>query len=222
MSERVHDNERQSRPRCAGAIPCPSRSPSQHRLGTRLSTRPSTRSSTPSQPPHTAPVVNRVPNKPSFCMPHRKIVSAASQKTDTRDPYSPQSPADLQLPKVACRPRLFIAVRRRLRNNASGLSLTTKGKPMTKKLAALIGGALLVAGCAHPVSVDDLNAVRATAEAAQSAANQAQSVANEARQIAQTAQTTANNAQRAAQEAQACCDSTNQRLDRMFEESQAK
>ena len=59
---------------------------------------------------------------------------------------------------------------------------------MTKKLAALIGGALLVAGCAHPVSVDDLNAVRATAEAAQSAANDAQRVANEARQLAQGAQ----------------------------------
>lgn len=93
---------------------------------------------------------------------------------------------------------------------------------MTKKLAALIGGALLVAGCAHPVSVDDLNAVRATAEAAQSAANDAQRVANEARQLAQGAQSTANQALREAQDAQACCDATNQRLDRMFEETQSK
>ena len=93
---------------------------------------------------------------------------------------------------------------------------------MTKKLAALIGGALLVAGCAHPVSVDDLNAVRATAEAAQSAANDAQRVANEARQLAQGAQSTANQALREAQDAQACCDATNQRLDRMFEQTQSK
>ena len=50
---------------------------------------------------------------------------------------------------------------------------------MTKKLAALVGGVILVAGCAHPVSVADLNAVRATAEAAQSAANDAQRVAND-------------------------------------------
>jgi hypothetical protein len=47
-------------------------------------------------------------------------------------------------------------------------------------------------------------------------------VANEARQLAQGAQSTANQALRAAQDAQACCDATNQRLDRMFEESNQK
>jgi hypothetical protein len=93
---------------------------------------------------------------------------------------------------------------------------------MTKKLAALIGVVLLAAGCAHPVSVDDLDAARNTAEAAQSAANDAQRVANEARQLAQQAQTTANNALRAAQDAQACCDATNQRIDRLVEEGLAK
>ena len=52
---------------------------------------------------------------------------------------------------------------------------------MTKKLAALIGVVALMSGCASQVTMDDLNAVRATAEAAQSAANDAQRVANEAR-----------------------------------------
>jgi hypothetical protein len=93
---------------------------------------------------------------------------------------------------------------------------------MTKKLAALIGGVLLAAGCAHPVSEDDLNAVRATAEAAQSAANDAARVANEARQAASTAQSAANQALSAAQDAQACCDATNQRVDRMFEDLQTE
>jgi hypothetical protein len=93
---------------------------------------------------------------------------------------------------------------------------------MTMKLAALVGGVLLVAGCAHPVSVEDLNEVRSAAQAAQSAANDAQRVANEARQLAQGAQSTANSALSAAQDAQACCDATNQRLDRMFEEQVSK
>lgn len=93
---------------------------------------------------------------------------------------------------------------------------------MTKKLAALVGGIILTAGCAHPVSVEDLDAVRATAQAAQTAANEAQSVANQARQLAQGAQSTANQALEAAQNAQACCDATNQRIDRLIEEGVAK
>jgi hypothetical protein len=47
-------------------------------------------------------------------------------------------------------------------------------------------------------------------------------VANEARQAASGAQSTANQALSAAQDAQACCDATNQRLDRMFEQQQQK
>jgi hypothetical protein len=93
---------------------------------------------------------------------------------------------------------------------------------MTKKLAALIGSVVLMGGCASQVTTEDLNAVRAVAEGAQSAANDAQRVANEARQLAQGAQSTANQALSAAQDAQACCDATNQRIDRMFEESQQK
>jgi hypothetical protein len=93
---------------------------------------------------------------------------------------------------------------------------------MTMKLAALLSGVLLVAGCASEVSVEDLNAVRSIAQGAQTAANDAQRVANEARQLAQGAQSTANQALRAAQDAQACCDATNQRLDRMFEQQVSK
>lgn len=94
---------------------------------------------------------------------------------------------------------------------------------MRMKLAALVGGVILAAGCATPeVSVDDLNAVRSIAEGAQSTAADAQRVANEARQMAQGAQSTANQALRAAQDAQACCDATNQKIDRMFEDLQSK
>lgn len=93
---------------------------------------------------------------------------------------------------------------------------------MSMKLAALVGGVILAAGCAHPVSVEDLDAVRQIAQGAQTAANDAQRVANEARQLAQGAQTTANQALSAAQDAQACCDATNQRVDRMFEELNQK
>jgi Alanine-zipper, major outer membrane lipoprotein len=117
--------------------------------------------------------------------------------------------------------RQSIAVRRSLRNNAGGLSLNSKGKPMTKKLAALIGVALL-SGCASQVTTEDLNAVRSIAEGAQSTANDAQRVANEARQLAQGAQTAANQAMRAAQDAQACCDATNQKIDKMFEQKTSK
>ena len=92
---------------------------------------------------------------------------------------------------------------------------------MTRKLAALVCGLALASGCAT-VSVEDLAAVRATAEAASSAANDAQRTANEARQLASGAQSTANQALSGAQDAQACCDATNQRLDRMFEQSQQK
>jgi PBP1b-binding outer membrane lipoprotein LpoB len=99
----------------------------------------------------------------------------------------------------------------------------SKGNPMTKTLAALIGGAVLISGCATPsVTEEDLDAVRATAQAAQTAANDAQRVANEARQLAQGAQSTANQALSAAQDAQACCDQTNQRIDRLIEESATK
>ena len=57
---------------------------------------------------------------------------------------------------------------------------------------------------------------------AQNAANGAQRTATQAQQTASGAQSTANQALQVAQAAQACCDATNQRLDRMFEQSQRK
>jgi hypothetical protein len=92
---------------------------------------------------------------------------------------------------------------------------------MTKKIAALVCGLAISAGCAS-LSPEDLEAVRSTAQAAQTAAENAQRAANEARQLASGAQTTANQALSAAQDAQACCDATNQRLDRMFESMNSK
>jgi hypothetical protein len=90
------------------------------------------------------------------------------------------------------------------------------------RAAALVGSLVIVTGCANRVTTEQLDAVRATAEAAQNAANAAQRTATQAQQAASGAQTTANQALQAAQAAQACCDATNQRLDRMFEQSQAK
>jgi F0F1-type ATP synthase epsilon subunit len=89
------------------------------------------------------------------------------------------------------------------------------------RVAALVGGFVIVTGCAS-VKPEQLDMVRATAEAAQNAANAAQRTATQAQQTASAAQSTANQALQAAQAAQACCDATNQRVDRMFEQSQAK
>ncbi|WP_428101911.1 Lpp/OprI family alanine-zipper lipoprotein [Candidatus Rariloculus sp.] len=96
--------------------------------------------------------------------------------------------------------------------------MTTKFRNALR-VAAFVCGVALVGGCAHTELHDE---VRAVAVAAQSAADAAQSSANEARQIATAAQTTANQALQAAQDAQACCDATNQRIDRMAEELVAK
>jgi len=89
------------------------------------------------------------------------------------------------------------------------------------RVALLVGGFALVTGCAT-VTKEELDAVKATAEAAQNAANAAQRTATQSQQAASGAQSTANQALAAAQAAQACCDATNQKLDRMFEQRQKK
>jgi hypothetical protein len=95
---------------------------------------------------------------------------------------------------------------------------------MTRKLqlGALLAVLTIAAGCAAQVTQEDLNAVRSIAEGAQSAADNAARQAGEARQMASGAQSTANQALSASNAAQACCDATNERVDRMFEQSQAK
>jgi hypothetical protein len=102
-----------------------------------------------------------------------------------------------------------------------GYSMATKIQAALRA-AALVGSFAIVTGCASRVTTEQLDAVRATAEAAQNAANAAQRTATQAQQAASGAQSTANQALQAAQAAQACCDATNQRLDRMFEQSQSK
>lgn len=89
------------------------------------------------------------------------------------------------------------------------------------RVTALVAGFALVTGCAS-ITEDDLNEVRSIATAAQNAADAAQSTANEARQLASGAQSTANQALSAAQDAQACCDATNQRIDRLLEDVTTK
>jgi hypothetical protein len=105
---------------------------------------------------------------------------------------------------------------------------------MTDKLqTALRVGALtacmaIASGCAT-ITQEQLDAVRATAEqaatdasAASSTASAAQRTANEARQMASGAQSTANQALSAANGSQACCDATNEKIDRMFQRSMSK
>ena len=89
------------------------------------------------------------------------------------------------------------------------------------QLGALFAVLAFASGCAT-ISQEDLDAVRSIAENAQSAAADAARQAGEARQMASGAQSTANQALSAANAAQACCDATNERVDRMFEASQAK
>jgi hypothetical protein len=62
----------------------------------------------------------------------------------------------------------------------------------------------------------------AVARAAQTSATSAERGVTEVRQAASGAQTTANQALAAAQAAQACCDATNQKVDRMFEQNVGK
>ncbi len=87
---------------------------------------------------------------------------------------------------------------------------------------------LMVTGCATNVQsqIDELSAkvdrIAADASQAKSAADAAGASASEARQMASGAQSTANQALNAANQGQACCDATNEKIDRMFQRSQSK
>ena len=89
------------------------------------------------------------------------------------------------------------------------------------QLGALCAVLVIATGCAT-ITEQDLAAVRSIAEGAQSTAYDAARQSSEARQMASGAQSTANQALSAANAAQACCDATNERVDRMFEASQTK
>lgn len=91
----------------------------------------------------------------------------------------------------------------------------------TLRASALVLGAAIATGCAS-VTPEQLEEVRAAAQAAQSAADAAQSAASQAQTAASSAMSTANQALTAAQDAQACCDANRQRMDQMFDEIQQK
>ena len=90
------------------------------------------------------------------------------------------------------------------------------------QLGALFAVLAIATGCAATISDSQLAAVRTIAQNAESAAEDAQRQASEARQIASGAQSTANQALDAANAAQACCDATNEKVDRMFEATTQK
>jgi murein lipoprotein len=112
------------------------------------------------------------------------------------------------------------------------VSLTVHKKGIFMKIATTMkaGIAALVlvsaAGCVSQKSVDEARAVadRAVqdAAAAKSAADAAAAAANQAKSTAAAAQSTANQALQAAQAGQACCDATNEKIDRMFKKSVSK
>lgn len=92
---------------------------------------------------------------------------------------------------------------------------------------------LTAAGCQNTKALDEVRALatkagqdaaaaQASANSAAAAANSAGSAAAAAKSAADNAQSTANQALQAAQAGQACCDATNQKLDRMFKQSVSK
>jgi hypothetical protein len=99
---------------------------------------------------------------------------------------------------------------------------------ITSTLKVAVAAAFLVtaAGCVTQKSVDEARAAadRAgqDAAAAKSAADAAANSANSAKSAAAAAQSTANQALQAAQAGQACCDATNEKIDRMFKKSVSK
>lgn len=101
-------------------------------------------------------------------------------------------------------------------------------KAISTALKAGVAAAVLVAasGCASQATIDE---IRATADravqdaaAAKAAADSAASSAQSARSAADSAQSAANQALSAAQASQACCDATNEKIDRMFKKSVSK
>ncbi len=87
---------------------------------------------------------------------------------------------------------------------------------------------LITTGCSAELQnqQDALNArvdrLAADVAKAQSSADAAGASASEARQMSSGAQSTANQALNAANQSQACCDATNEKIDRMFERGMSK
>jgi len=103
-------------------------------------------------------------------------------------------------------------------------------KNVIVKTLTVTAAALLATGCVsssefqqHVTSADAaVKAAQQDAAAAKAAAEAAQAAANSASSAASAAQSTANQAMQAAQGAQACCDATNEKIDRAFKKSMGK
>jgi Alanine-zipper, major outer membrane lipoprotein len=98
------------------------------------------------------------------------------------------------------------------------------------KTLVIGAAAILATGCVstsdfnqHVTSADAaIKAAQQDAAAAKAAAEAAQTAAASASNAANSAQSTANQALQAAQGAQACCDATNEKIDRAFKKSMGK
>ncbi len=103
---------------------------------------------------------------------------------------------------------------------------------MNAKLAIKAGVAALAitmaAGCTgnlqreHEALAAKVDQMAKDLASAKSNADAASAAANDASKRATSAQSTANQALNAANQSQACCDATNEKIDRMFKRSQAK
>lgn len=91
----------------------------------------------------------------------------------------------------------------------------------TTRLSAIILAAGLAAGCST-VTVEQLEAVTATANNALSEARAAQDTASNALSVANDASAAAASAQSAADSAQSCCNANSERLDRAFSRAMSK
>jgi hypothetical protein len=108
-----------------------------------------------------------------------------------------------------------------------------KGKEAMKNtistaLKAGIAACFMIAasGCVSQKTVDEIKATAdkavQDAAAAKAAADSAASAAASAKSAADSAQSAANQALQGAQASQACCDATNEKIDRMFKKSVSK
>ena len=98
------------------------------------------------------------------------------------------------------------------------------------KTLSVAAAAVLATGCVststfneHVASADAaIKAAQQDAAAAKAAADAAAAAVSSASNAANSAQSTANQALQAAQASQACCDATNEKIDRAFKRSMGK
>lgn len=114
-----------------------------------------------------------------------------------------------------------------LSDPAEGENKLMKNSISTALKAGVAAFVLISAsGCVSQKTVDEIKATAdkavQDAAAAKSAADSAASAAASAKSAADSAQSAANQALQGAQASQACCDATNEKIDRMFKKSVSK